>query len=104
MYVFVYVLCDVSTCDSWSRLFLCFKQDTAYDMRISDWSSDVCSSDLSTIRHRMCMGPCAIMVGELTPKRSLRRMFSPACEARHSLTGWHCPWRLPPVEIGRAHV
>src|SRR3546814_6492418 len=23
-----------------------FKQNTAYDMRISDWSSDVCSSDL----------------------------------------------------------
>src|SRR3546814_9863311 len=25
-----------------------FKQKTAYDMRISDWSSDVCSSDLGT--------------------------------------------------------
>src|SRR3546814_2252481 len=25
-----------------------FKQKTAYDMRISDWSSDVCSSDLVT--------------------------------------------------------
>src|SRR3546814_2611801 len=24
----------------------CFKQTTAYEMRISDWSSDVCSSDL----------------------------------------------------------
>src|SRR3546814_1404250 len=27
-----------------------FKQKTAYEMRISDWSSDVCSSDL-TVRH-----------------------------------------------------
>src|SRR3546814_2073136 len=27
-------------------LFLFFKQKTAYEMRISDWSSDVCSSDL----------------------------------------------------------
>src|SRR3546814_8079039 len=27
-------------------LLLFFKQKTAYDMRISDWSSDVCSSDL----------------------------------------------------------
>src|SRR3546814_7582080 len=27
-------------------LFCFFKQKTAYDMRISDWSSDVCSSDL----------------------------------------------------------
>src|SRR3546814_13029100 len=26
----------------------CFKQKTAYEMRISDWSSDVCSSDLAT--------------------------------------------------------
>src|SRR3546814_2309343 len=26
--------------------FFVFKQKTAYEMRISDWSSDVCSSDL----------------------------------------------------------
>src|SRR3546814_6282940 len=26
-----------------------FKQKTAYEMRISDWSSDVCSSDLSNV-------------------------------------------------------
>src|SRR3546814_10670925 len=29
-----------------SHNFLFFKQKTAYEMRISDWSSDVCSSDL----------------------------------------------------------
>src|SRR3546814_13822049 len=28
--------------------FFFFKQKTAYEMRISDWSSDVCSSDLSS--------------------------------------------------------
>src|SRR3546814_16338747 len=28
------------------RSFFFFKQKTAYDLRISDWSSDVCSSDL----------------------------------------------------------
>src|SRR3546814_2420587 len=28
-------------------VFLFFKQKTAYEMRISDWSSEVCSSDLS---------------------------------------------------------
>src|SRR3546814_10845814 len=27
----------------------CFKQKTAYEMRISDWSSDVCSSDLEPV-------------------------------------------------------
>src|SRR3546814_4318873 len=30
-------------------LFFFFKQKTAYEMRISDWSSDVCSSDLATM-------------------------------------------------------
>src|SRR3546814_3907533 len=29
-------------------MFFFFKQKTAYEMRISDWSSDVCSSDLTT--------------------------------------------------------
>src|SRR3546814_4965430 len=35
-------------------LYICFfKQKTAYEMRISDWSSDVCSSDLAlrTFQH-----------------------------------------------------
>src|SRR3546814_2572603 len=31
----------------YSFLFFFFKQKTAYEMRISDWSSDVCSSDLA---------------------------------------------------------
>src|SRR3546814_5532012 len=30
-------------------VFFCFKQKTAYEMRISDWSSDVCSSDLAKV-------------------------------------------------------
>src|SRR3546814_3584009 len=30
-------------------VFFFFKQKTAYEMRISDWSSDVCSSDLGTV-------------------------------------------------------
>src|SRR3546814_12982571 len=36
MCVFQYIVC----------FFFFFKQKTAYEMRISDWSSDVCSSDL----------------------------------------------------------
>src|SRR3546814_12443784 len=34
--------------------FFFFKQKTAYEMRISDWSSDVCSSDLHEM-HRAAM-------------------------------------------------
>src|SRR3546814_1731134 len=37
---------------SMSALFFFFKQKTAYEMRISDWSSDVCSSDLHRRRRR----------------------------------------------------
>src|SRR3546814_3696099 len=33
-------------------VFFFFKQKTAYEMRISDWSSDVCSSDLLAVKRR----------------------------------------------------
>src|SRR3546814_4272518 len=41
--LFSSITCYDSLC---VRLFFFFKQKTAYEMRISDWSSDVCSSDL----------------------------------------------------------
>src|SRR3546814_6721370 len=37
-------MCDCKRYDV--LIFFFFKQKTAYEMRISDWSSDVCSSDL----------------------------------------------------------
>src|SRR3546814_5015072 len=41
----------------WFRFFFFFKQKTAYEMRISDWSSDVCSSDLRIVElHNMPLG------------------------------------------------
>src|SRR3546814_1592875 len=45
-------------------VFLFFKQKTAYEMRISDWISDVCSTDLhcpSQIEHQRSLvtRPCA---------------------------------------------
>src|SRR3546814_9629385 len=48
-----------------------FKQKTAYELRISDWSSDVCSSDLQSrgvgVRALVAAIPCcegALSVGE----------------------------------------
>src|SRR3546814_8995022 len=41
------------------------KQKTAYDMRISDWSSDVCSSDLARRRLLMLAAGIAAGSGEL---------------------------------------
>src|SRR3546814_2255198 len=40
LFFVIYVLCMLLC------IFFFFKQKTAYEMRISDWSSDVCSSDL----------------------------------------------------------
>src|SRR3546814_9517204 len=42
-----------------SLFFFFFKQKTAYEMRISDWSSDVCSSDL--ILEDMGVDECAVL-------------------------------------------
>src|SRR3546814_9039431 len=49
--------------------FFFFKQKTAYEMRISDWSSDVCSSDLrvSSQRSRQSAGK------KPTPARAMTR-------------------------------
>src|SRR3546814_1829769 len=38
-------------------VFFFFKQKTAYEMRISDWSSDVCSSDLEHLVEADLFGP-----------------------------------------------
>src|SRR3546814_5622316 len=45
-------------------MFFFYKQKTAYEMRISDWSSDVCSSDLEA---------AAVPAGLVPPGREGRR-------------------------------
>src|SRR3546814_9042433 len=49
-------------------IFFFFKQKTAYEMRISDWSSDVCSSDLEGEPRKTadaCDRPAGAVVGEM---------------------------------------
>src|SRR3546814_13307282 len=42
----------------WTLVFVFVKQKTAYELRISDWSSDVCSSDLTVCcAHRLGLMP-----------------------------------------------
>src|SRR3546814_2587156 len=63
-------------------IFFFFKQKTAYEMRISDWSSDVCSSDLDQAnalprtRRRKCHDMLGSVVAKiataLTPKKYAR--------------------------------
>src|SRR3546814_3579077 len=63
--------------------FFFFKQKTAYEMRISDWSSDVCSSDLRRIK----LGDVgrALGAGELRAKADVgdRRILDAAAPAEH---------------------
>src|SRR3546814_18389519 len=56
--------------------FFFFKQKTAYEMRISDWSSDVCSSDL--IRSLCC---CCRRLGRRMSSWSPAGTFLPASPA-----------------------
>src|SRR3546814_5312586 len=50
----IYVSSDQIYVEYWFIFF--FKQKTAYELRISDWSSDVCSSDLGRDRrHIVCI-------------------------------------------------
>src|SRR3546814_9618040 len=44
--------------------FFFFKQKTAYEMRISDWSSDVCSSDLNVFDNPAYAGAPIIIAGD----------------------------------------
>src|SRR3546814_10312041 len=43
------MLYSLAAVRSFFYLYFFFKQKTAYEMRISDWSSDVCSSDLVAV-------------------------------------------------------
>src|SRR3546814_5454737 len=62
--------------------FFLFKQKTAYEMRISDWSSDVCSSDLGVCGIGLCVidrgcgddpGPESATNAERTGRRLVQR-------------------------------
>src|SRR3546814_9304089 len=50
-----------------------FKQKTAYEMRISDWSSDVCSSDLASGR-KVKLNLPRFLSGELLSQMHLDRL------------------------------
>src|SRR3546814_2506379 len=51
-FICVLVYCFIVGLVSYVCFVFFFKQKTAYEMRISDWSSDVCSSDLDAVRLR----------------------------------------------------
>src|SRR3546814_13348120 len=85
----------------YSLIVLCFKQKTAYEMRISDWSSDVCSSD---IRHFHSSIPAPMIP---SVRRSGRRNHAEdggvirACSNRRFFSTGH---RNPPIPSVRLAI
>src|SRR3546814_7047991 len=72
--------------------FFFFKQKTAYELRISDWSSDVCSSDLS----RPQFVPPAGAVDAHC------HVFGPMAQFPFSAKAKYLPEDAGPDKIGRA--
>src|SRR3546814_8605139 len=56
--------------------FFFFKQKTAYEMRISDWSSDVCSSDLPSI-----LGASFLVMGKVDGRAATQK-------PNYNVEGW----------------
>src|SRR3546814_7363661 len=79
--------------------FFCFKQKTAYELRISDWSSDVCSSDLPLWRTDFVRGG-----GRMAPAvrdRAARELWRGVQGAR-PLSAVQRIWEYRARQIGRA--
>src|SRR3546814_8796502 len=74
-----------------------FKQKTAYEMRISDWSSDVCSSDLQLLE-----APCGLL--DFIGQRALT-LSAPAATTLLESTAPGLPRSLlllPPCQLSRS--
>src|SRR3546814_5725488 len=63
--------------------FFFFKQKTAYEMRISDWSSDVCSSDLAWPAGANFRWPVRETPGRTRQRPCARGAVKPAIDAGH---------------------
>src|SRR3546814_11704026 len=64
-------------------MFFFFKQKTAYEMRISDWSSDVCSSDLAEKPSAASSSDATSMNGTLRTANSEMRIDGALLDDAH---------------------
>src|SRR3546814_20884507 len=94
-------------------LFFFFKQKTAYEMRISDWSSDVCSSDLVMqyvyARYGRNRAGIAATVIHYRPRSALREIgkalgLSEDVTARLASTVWGSHGRSEERRVGKECV
>src|SRR3546814_2845148 len=68
-------MCCVLFCLFLSFFFF-FKQKTAYEMRISDWSSDVCSSDLLSVVEYLCDEVIVMYLGRVMERGPSRSVYA----------------------------
>src|SRR3546814_4846715 len=85
----------------WCFVVFFFKQKTAYDMRISDWSSDVCSSDLALDR-RVDRGALAARALVLARRLDAREPGLPAEQRLGIALRARAFERVGDIAIGRA--
>src|SRR3546814_8293907 len=79
-------------------LFFFFKQKTAYEMRISDWSSDVCSSDLGVLLLR------ASIYTQLTHAYTQNSsLYATILASKTHMLGGRAPPGLPTVRSTPSH-
>src|SRR3546814_18427817 len=103
------MLCDCCVCDHMFRLFF-FKQKTAYEMRISDWSSDVCSSDLplalaSRLGHQLRQSIRTARRLFMFKDLSRRHFLAGSTAAAGALTpGGTAAFAADPLKVGYIHV
>src|SRR3546814_3795022 len=93
----------VVRCCSFSLSIFFFKQETAYEMRISDWSSDVCSSDLR-LNQAISWVSCA--VGRGSSDRDWARKSCPGFYQSRSLAavGQGANYRSEERRVGKECV
>src|SRR3546814_7172457 len=70
--------------------FFFFKQKTAYEMRISDWSSDVCSSDLIVDGHQLAAGHRELVIrkGMAAGQREAGKVHVAHAALQHECPAW----------------
>src|SRR3546814_6232070 len=81
--------------------FFFFKQKTAYEMRISDWSSDVCSSDLLA-KLRLVLARLQEAAQALPQPRVAVAAGHPPGAGRISHESLHRSHSAPPLPIPRS--
>src|SRR3546814_4972242 len=86
----------------WFFDFFFFKQKTAYEMRISDWSSDVCSSDLdrSAAREEAGRKERRVDLRQADQARGQGEQMA-VCEAQRRQGARRCPDRQGPCRSAR---